>query len=140
MELERLVHSVEARLVNLGRRLIQADERSEAAEESDHVRADITNREMQLTEAQGELERRRQRLEANQGAAALMPSVIESSMQRNKTAQALRQALELERLRKEITVDTGDIPRLEQVIWSLEFTLRQLRRRLGELQDRAKSR
>lgn len=135
MKIEEVIHEVESRLFNLGRKLIQADTASDVAEELELVRAELARREGQRDIVLAELSQRRQRLESNQSEAALLPSRIADSMARDKSAQAMRQALELEGLRRQITQDTAEVPRLEQILWSLEFSLRRLRRRWNELSD-----
>ena len=56
-------------------------------------------------------------------------------MGRGKSAQAMRQALELDRLRRELDEDRAEVARLEHAAWCLEFRLRQLDRQLARLSE-----
>jgi hypothetical protein len=47
----------------------------------------------------------------------------------------MRQALELDRLRREILADQNELSRLDQACWCLEFRLRQLERRFQRLHE-----
>jgi len=135
--LEELVHRVEATLLGFGRSLFQG--RQEAAEalpvakiapSAEPPDEELTRRraELELFEAQATAVS--QRLTENQESAALLPSQIESSLHRGKASQALVQALELERIRKDIDCAQDLLPRLEQVCWSIRYRIRQLERHL----------
>jgi hypothetical protein len=47
----------------------------------------------------------------------------------------MRQALELDRLRRELDEDRTEVARLEHAAWCLEFRLRQLDRQLARLSE-----
>ena len=68
-------------------------------------------------------------------AAGRLAEQIEDSFRRGKASQALRQALELERIRCEATACQAELPKLEQTTWSLGFILRQMCRRLDHIRD-----
>jgi hypothetical protein len=76
-----------------------------------------------------------QRVKDNEEAAAHLPGEVASSLRRGKPAQAMRQALELDRLRRELDADRAELARLEQATWCLEFRLRQLDRRLERMSE-----
>ena len=82
----------------------------------------------------------RQRIAVYQEVAAALPGQIESSFRRGKSSQALRQALELERIRRELAADRAELPKLEQTIWSLSFDLRLMRRRLARIREQLSGR
>ena len=133
MLFEQLIQRVENRLADL----FDADAREQRAEAIAQVRGDIAELVAELdtaTRLRGEVT---VRLQKQAEEAALLPSRIESSVLRGKTGQAMRQALELEALRRQIATDHAEVPRLEQTIWSLEFRLRQLRRQHAELHKSA---
>ena len=135
MSLEEIVHRVEARLFGLGRVAIQADPASDRREEIDLTVAEQSRLIAELERAQTRCEEVRRQANDRQAQAALLPSLIESSFRRGKAAQAMRQALELDRLRRDLAIDQEALPRLEQACWSLEFRLRQVERRLQRLRD-----
>jgi hypothetical protein len=130
MRFEQLVHRVESRLLAL----LPDEAREEQADEASLLKAEIARQQAELSRATARRGEAAERLEKNATQAALLPSQVESSLRRGKASQAMRQALELERLRKELEEDRAELPRLEQLIWSLGFRLRQLRRELGRLQ------
>jgi hypothetical protein len=135
MKLDEMLSGVETRLFNLGRKLLQADEKADLQEELDVAQVELSGREADLTRAEARRDEVRQRIEAKRAEAELLPAQIESSVRRGKASQALRQALELESIRKELTAAESELPKLEQTIWSLGFYLRQMRRRLARIRE-----
>jgi chromosome segregation ATPase len=136
MKLEQLVHDVEARLTDLGRRLLGPGPREQLREELEAFVAEIAGRRAALKLHRAERDAVRARLRDGEAAVALLPAQIESSVRRGKASQAVRQALELDRLRQQVAEDRAGLPRLEQTCWSLQFHLRVLERRLTRLEDR----
>jgi len=129
MRFEQIVNRVESRLFSL----LPDEAREEQADELTLLRAEVANQQAELSRAAARRAEVAERLEKNAAAAALLPSQIESSVRRGKASQAMRQALELEGLRKQLEEDRAELPRLEQAVWSLGFRLRQLRRELSRL-------
>jgi hypothetical protein len=140
MNLEQMVQRFEARLAELGQRLLGASPEEQAREEMVLLAAELAERRAALARAQEERDATLRRLNENQQAAALLPSEIESSLRRGKRSQAFRQALELDRLRKSLDADRVALPRLEQTCWSLRFHLRQLERRLARVREETPAR
>src|SRR5689334_5406586 len=105
MALETIVHRVEAKFLDISRAMIQADPASEMLEELDHLRGERGRHEAKLAELRGQLALRGQSVAEKQELAARLPAQVESSLQRGKASQALRQALELERLRHEMEAE-----------------------------------
>ena len=129
MKIEQLIQRVESRLADL----IVGDGSEERAVELALLRAEIVRHESELDDARVRRDDLATRVQGNSVTAALLPSQIEDSVRRGKSSQAMRQALELERLRRNLAEDRDELPRLEQTIWSLGFRLRQLRRQLAQL-------
>lgn len=124
--LEDLVHRVEARLFSWW----EPDDRPD---EVVLLRADIAAEEAARTHAEARLAVVVARLRANEESAALLPTLVESSLRRGKAAQALRQALELDRIRRELDADRRERATLEGVLWNQGVRLRLLRRELKHL-------
>jgi hypothetical protein len=135
MKLEILIHRVETRLLNIGRTLLQADEKSDLREELDLAQAELTARESALAEAEAQREEVRERLKSLQKQALQLPGLIKSSYSRGKTSQALRQAMELENIRRQVAEGQSELRKLEQTAWSLAFKVRQMRRRLERMRE-----
>jgi chromosome segregation ATPase len=135
MKLEHLVQRVETRLLTLGKTLLQADEKADLLEELDLAQAEVSARKAEQARNVAHRAEVRARLKTWKTQAADLPGQIEGSFKRGKSSQALRQAMELERLRKEIAEAEAELPRLEQTIWSLGFQLRQMERRLRRVRE-----
>jgi predicted nucleic acid-binding Zn-ribbon protein len=135
MKLELLISSVESRLFGLGRSLLQADVKSELREELEHAQAELSAREAALASAVARRDDMRQRVKTYQSESQRMPAEIESSFRRGKKSQALRQALELETIRRNFATAQADLCKLEQTVWCLCFNLRQLRRRVERIRE-----
>ena len=135
MTLEQLVHDVESHLFNLGRQLLRPDPRTQLREELDSVAEQLGARREALARSGEEREAARRRLHDNQTAATLLPGQIQAYLRRGDTEEAWRCALELDRARQAVAEDRAALPRLDQVCWSLQFTVRQLERRLARLRE-----
>jgi chromosome segregation ATPase len=135
MKLERLVYDVEASLLHLGHKVFGGGPEERAREELELLREERAQRQASLDSIEAECKAVRERLGAQEAAVALLPSQIESSLRRGKSSQAVRQALELDRLRAELAEDRAALPRLEQTCWSLQFHLRVLQRRIDRLRE-----
>ena len=140
MDLERLVHAFEARLLNLGRRLWRPDPLAGLHDRLDRVEADLCDRRARHAVCEAEREAAERRLGDNQTAAALLTCQVESCLRRGSPELAWRQALELDRLRAKIAEDQKALPRHEQAAWSLGFQIRQLEREHARLRDQLRAR
>lgn len=127
MKLEQLVHQVESRLFGW----LREDGKDEPIEERQLILAEMRRTQEERARLTARRTELMPRIEMNAQAAALLPSQIESSVQRGKISQAMRQAMELESLRRVLHENRAELNRIEQALWSHEFRLRQLRRRLG---------
>jgi hypothetical protein len=135
MLLEKIVWRVESRLFRLGRTLLQADEKSSLHEELDLALLELGARQADLARAEARRDAILLRARAHARKAAELPAEVESSFLRGKRSQALRQALELEGARRGLEAVKAELPAAEQTVWSLRFTLRQLRRRVDHLRE-----
>jgi hypothetical protein len=135
MKLEMLIHQVETRLFSLGSTLLQAGEKADLQEDLEHAQVELAARRSAAAQAVAHREEVRQRIREAWEKAGALPAQIESSFRRGKSSQALRQALELENLRRAIAEDEAELPKLDQMIWSLSFHLRQMERRLNRLRE-----
>jgi phage shock protein A len=140
MTLEQLVHSVESRLLEMGRYLLRPDPRSQLREDIDKLAEELRQRHQALARARDEWEATRRRAHDNRTAATLLPPQIQACVRRGQTEDAWRFALELDRVRETLAADQAALPRLEQMCWSLQFLIRQLERRLARLQEQLPAR
>lgn len=124
--LEELVHRVEARLFAWW----EPDDRPD---EITSLRDEIARVENAATATEDRRSAVDARLRVNEEAAALLPTLVESSLRRGKTAQALRQALELDRVRRELDADRRERATFDGILWNLAIRLRLLRRELKRL-------
>lgn len=131
--LERLVHSVESGLKDLGQRLLQPSAHERLLGEIDSVSAQLQQRSKELTRSQRELAALKRRLRDTPADLALLHSHIETMLKNGQTSRAWSAALTLDTLRHGLAGDREACPRLEQRCWSLHFQVRQLQRRLDRL-------
>jgi chromosome segregation ATPase len=132
--LEQIVHSVESQLAALGRTLWRGDPQADLREDVLQASDDLRGRHGALTRCRAEIETLRKRIADNQAAVVLLTSQIQLSMMNRASAEAWKQALELDKARQQLTADQIALPRKEQLCWSLEFKVRQMERRLAALQ------
>ena len=135
MQVQEIVQRVGAKVLGVGRAMIEADPASDVREEMDLLRGQRDREEDRLATLRGQVALLLQQIADNQQAAATLPAEVESSFRRGKTAQAMRQALELDRVRRELEEDGAEVKRLEHAVWCLEFRLRQLERRIERLSE-----
>lgn len=126
--LDRFVRGVEGRLFGL----LGA---GPGADEIERLQDDVLTCQRDLDRLTAEKEEASRRVRDNEEAVARYPARIGDSVRRGKSSQAMRQALELDRLRRDLAADRALLPRLEQLCWSLAFRLRQARRRLADLRQ-----
>ncbi len=134
--LGELLDTVEWSLKDLGRILLAPRSRERTLDEIDGLGAELQQRCAELSHAQRELAGVRRRLRDNPAAAAILRSRIEALTRNKRSEQAWLAAMELDRLRQNLSEDERACLRLEQRCWSLHFCIRQLQRRL----DRALTR
>jgi predicted nucleic acid-binding Zn-ribbon protein len=135
MQVHEILDRVGAKMLGVGRVMIQADPASDLREELDHLRGEHARQDDRLATLRGQVALLLQRLAENEAAASSLPAAVESSFRRNKSAQAMRQALELDRIRRELDADRTELKRVEHAVWCLEFRLRQLSRRIERLSE-----
>jgi hypothetical protein len=129
--LEDLVHNVEARLLDLGRRLLEPPAPVKAQDQAERESAELRERRTALQRACTERAAVQKRLKDNHKLVACLPGLIQTCLRREQPEEAWRHALELDRARQAVIEDEAALPRLSQVCWSLHFQVRQLERRLA---------
>jgi hypothetical protein len=135
--LEDLVHNVEARLLDLGRRLLEPGAATRPPDEGERAAAELRDRRLALQRACTERAAMQKRLKENQKLVACLPGLIQTCLRREQGEDAWRHALELDRARQAVAEDEAALPRLGQVCWSLHFQVRQLERRLASLRPQS---
>lgn len=135
MLVHEILDRVGARVLGVGRAILQANPASDRAEQLEHLRAEFARQDDRLATLRGHVSLLLQRVEDNEAAAAPLVAAVESSLRRDKPAQALRQALELDALRREIDADRAALQRVEHAVWCLDFRLRQLSRRIERMSE-----
>ncbi len=128
--LDDLVHNVEARLLEMGRRLLEPGPQPKAQDEAERAAAELRERRTALQRACTERAAVQKRLKDNQKLVACLPRLIQTCLRHEQAEEAWRHALELDRARQAVAEDEAALPRLSQVCWSLHFQVRQLERRL----------
>jgi hypothetical protein len=139
MTLEDIVHQVESRLLGLGRLFWRPDPMAKVYDALDRNEVQAQTRRRELATAEGELASLRRRIDDRRAAADLLLAQIESARTKGESDRAWRLALDLDRLRQELSDDQKHLGRAEQVTWSLGFAVRQLERERTRLEARAKT-
>jgi phage shock protein A len=136
MLLEDVFHRVEAGFENLGRLLFATDPQAQLRRDVAELTDDLRDRHDSLRTARKKLKDAQRRLEENQQTVVLLQSRIELAVKRGEGSHAWHLALEVDRMRHEIANDRERLPRYEQVVWSIEFKIRQQVRELARLQEK----
>lgn len=139
MSLEELVHDVESRLADLGRRLLQPGPKALLQEELDSVRAELGARKAALDRAKEERDATARRILDNHSSVRRLMALVEHHVKRHEHDQGWQYALELDRARQALVEDRDALPRHEQACWSLQFKIRQLERKAARLEEQLNS-
>jgi hypothetical protein len=127
--LERIVQALEAKLA----RLFGRDETQEATDE-------LTLKREALAAHQARREEVRRRLADQRRREEALTDQVKACLRVGQTDRAYELALELEKLRQVAEQEKAQLPRLEQVCWSLEFDIRQQERKRQQDQQGAAAR
>ncbi len=133
MSLEELVHDVESRLADLGRRLLEPGPKTLLREQVDALTAELNVRQGALARCKAERDAAARRMLDNHIASARLKGQIESCIRHCQPDQAWQHALELDAVRQKMAEDRAALPRHDQACWSLQFKIRQLERKLSLL-------
>jgi chromosome segregation ATPase len=135
MSLEELVHDVESRLADIGRRLIQPGPKTLLQEEIDTLARELEARRAALARAKAERDATARRILDGHSSVRRLTALVEHHVRRHEHDQGWQYALELDRARQALAEDRAALPRHEQACWSLQFKLRQLERKLARLEE-----
>jgi hypothetical protein len=138
MTLEELVHSVESRLLGLGRLLWRPDPAALLQDALDRNEVQAGSRRRELAAAEAELASLQRRIDDRRAAIDLLVAQIEAARTAGQADRAWRLALDLDRLRQELSEDEKRLKPVTQVTWSLGFAIRQLERERSRLEKPAK--
>jgi hypothetical protein len=134
MSLEHLFVSVEAGLLNFGRRLCR-DRRAEMREEAEGVNNDLRQQRDALRRCRDEMAHLRQRVRASEDRATLLASRVESFLYVHDGASAFDHALELDNIRQRLADDREGLRNALRVERDCLDAIRALERRYDELED-----
>ncbi|HZY83594.1 MAG TPA: hypothetical protein VFE78_02075 [Gemmataceae bacterium] len=135
MSLEELVHDVESRLADIGRRLLQPGPKALVQEEADAVGRELEARRAALARAKAERDATARRILDNHSSVRRLTALTEHHVRRHEHDQGWQYAMELDRARQALSDDRAALPRHEQACWSLQFKIRQLERKLARLEE-----
>jgi hypothetical protein len=135
MSLEEVVHEVESRLADIGRRLLQPGPKTLLQEEIDAVGRELEARRAALARAKDERDATARRILDNHASVRRLTTLVEHHVRRHEHDQGWQYALELDRARQGLAEDRAALPRHEQACWSLQFKIRQLERKLARLEE-----
>jgi phage shock protein A len=136
MTLEDFVHTVESRLLGLGRKLLRPDPKSPLYDALDRNQVQIRERQREIAAAEAEQSTLQRRVDDRRAAADLLAAQVETAWAAGQSDRAWRLALDLDRVRQELAEDEKRLPALAQVTWSLGFAVRQLERERARLEKK----
>ena len=135
MSLEELVHDVESRLADLGRRLLQPGPKALVQEEADALGRELEARRAALGRAKAERDATARRILDNHSSVRRLTALVEHHVKRHEHDRGWQYAMELDRARQALAEDRAALPRHEQACWSLQFKIRQLERKVARLEE-----
>ncbi len=135
MELEKLVQNVESRLVRAGKAIWQADPKTALRDQADRLSDELRGRHESLERSRSERATLQRKINDDQRAADVLTNHIQTCLACGHGDQAWQFALQLDRLRQGIADCQAQLPRLDQVCWSIQFQIRQMERQLAKLHE-----
>jgi hypothetical protein len=136
MRLEELVCGVESRVRAFGKRLWPGDQGCEWREEIVRLCVALNQHFRRALHYREEIERLRTRLAENEVRAAVLASRVETYIHIGDQPAAYRDALELDRVRRQLAEDQPRLPCEEKSYQGQQARIADLERRLAELEER----
>ena len=133
MCLEQLFETVEARVGELGKRLL-TDRATRLREEVEEVQAELRYAYAVLTGCRRRFTEARRRIAANEVKATLLASRVQTALLLGDRQGAWQLALDLETLHEALAADRADLPYLERACRNEQNHVAVLERRLVPLQ------
>jgi hypothetical protein len=133
MCLEELFETVEARVGELGKRLL-TDRATRLRDEVEDMQAELRYAYAVLTGCRRRFREARLRIAGNEVKASLLGSRVQTCLLLGDPAEAWRLALDLEQLHETLAADRADLPYLERACRNEQDHVAVLERRLGPLQ------
>src|SRR5262249_25102432 len=109
--------------------------RTQLREDIGCVSDELISRQKALTVCREEVDALRARINENQATAALLTGRIGMALGRGAGDRAWRDALDLDKARRQLAADQARLPKVEYAVITLELQIRFLTRRLARLQD-----
>jgi hypothetical protein len=139
MTLEDFVHRIESRLLGLGRLFWRPDPMAPFYDALDRNEVRLRARRRELAAAEAELSALRRRVKDRRAAADLLAVGVETASAAGQADRAWRLALDLDRIRQELSDDGKRLAQVENLEWSLGFSVRQLERERSRLEAKARA-
>jgi phage shock protein A len=136
MELEDFLQNVEARLVRVGHNIWKPNPKTALRDEADRLSDELRKRHEALGKIKAERGAAERRITENQNSIQVLTGHIQACLSSGHGDPAWQFALQLDRLRQAIATDQAQLPRLEQVCWSVQFQIRQMERQLARLHEK----
>jgi chromosome segregation ATPase len=140
MKLEDLVHRVEKRLVDMGKRLLPGGAEAAWREEAERLHAELSEHSAHALHFRQAVEQLRTRLVENEVREAMLASEVETYVHTRDRAKAYQQAIELDHVRRQLAEDRARLPCEEKAYQMHRERIRDLERRLTELERKLKTR
>jgi hypothetical protein len=133
--LEKMLQQVESRLVRVGEAIWKPDPKSKLRDESQRLSDELRQRHDALEVARATRAATAHRIWENKNGSDVLTGHIQACLGCGSGDQAWQFALQLDRVRQELTADVARLPKLEQACWSIQFQIRQMERQLARLHE-----
>ena len=133
MSLENLVRQLEARFRSIGERIVPEPIRAWWTDEAGRLADALDQHRDRAKHLQLAVQETRSRLSENEVHEAILASQVETYIHASQRAKAYQLALELDRVRAQITEDRARLPREENAWRMHRERIAELERRLAEV-------
>jgi hypothetical protein len=133
MSLEEMVHRLERRVFDLGKRFVPGVARAAWSDEAERLSAKLSEHYVLALRFREDVDQIRARLVDNEARAAVLASQVETYVHTRDQAKAYPLALELEQVRRQLAEDRARLPCEEKAYRMHRSRISELERRLAEL-------
>jgi hypothetical protein len=140
MSLEQIVHRLEQRVVDLGKKLVPGAAEAQWREEAERLSQAIEEHEAHAQHFSDSTKQARSRISENEVREAVLASQVETFVHTKEQGRAFPLALELEDVRRQLSDDRTRLPCDQKAYHMHRERIAELQRRLAEVQCKLRNR
>jgi hypothetical protein len=133
MSLEEIVHRLERRVVDLGKRFVPGVAQAAWSDEADQLSAELNEHYALALRFREQADQLRARLAENEARSAVLSSQVETYVHTRHQAKAYPLALELDQVRRQLSEDRARLPCEGKAYQMHRLRITELERRLAEV-------